>query len=159
MTKKAKTASTPAAVYLRELRESDFGELSQLFESSRDHLRGYASTSFDRKRFDDMLTATGNDSTEARLICLKENHIIVGQITLSQIFRKSFKSAYLGYQLFNGFTGRGYMTEAVRLMLKSAFTVLELHRVEANVQPGNRPSIAVLKRNGFSKEGFSRRVP
>jgi ribosomal-protein-alanine N-acetyltransferase len=157
MTKKAKTASTFPAVYLRELRDSDFDELSDLFAASRNHLRGFAATSFDRKRFQEMLNAAAHDSTEARLVCIKDSDQIAGQITLSQIFRKSFQSAYLGYQLFGGFTGRGYMTEAVRLMLKSAFTELDLHRIEANVQPENKPSIRVLKRNGFTKEGFSRR--
>ena len=49
------------------------------------------------------------------------------------------------------------MTEAVELALNFAFDDLKLHRVEANVQPSNKPSIAVLQRCGFSKEGFSRR--
>ena len=49
------------------------------------------------------------------------------------------------------------MTEAVGLALGHAFNELRLHRVEANVQPNNSPSIAVLERNGFVKEGFSRR--
>jgi ribosomal-protein-alanine N-acetyltransferase len=49
------------------------------------------------------------------------------------------------------------MTEAVAEVLTRSFTVLELHRIEANVQPVNTASIAVLQRNGFTKEGFSRR--
>ena len=49
------------------------------------------------------------------------------------------------------------MTEAVSLVLGYAFDNLKLHRIEANVQPHNQPSIAVLRRNGFAKEGFSRR--
>ena len=157
MTKRAKKVSTFPEVYLRELRETDFNELDGLFDSSRSHLRGYAATNFDRSRFDEMLASAQLDSTAAYLICLKAGDAIVGQITLSQIFRKSFQSAYLGYQLFNGYTGRGYMTEAVRQLLRKAFTELELHRVEANVQPENKASISVLKRNGFRKEGFSKR--
>jgi ribosomal-protein-alanine N-acetyltransferase len=47
------------------------------------------------------------------------------------------------------------MTEAVRLILKHAFVNLKLHRVEAKVQAHNAPSINVLKRCGFTKEGFS----
>jgi ribosomal-protein-alanine N-acetyltransferase len=43
------------------------------------------------------------------------------------------------------------------MVLVFAFNELRLHRVEANIQPQNRASIAVLKRNGFSREGFSRR--
>ena len=47
------------------------------------------------------------------------------------------------------------MSEAVALVLKHAFVNLKLHRVEANVQPHNTPSINVLKRCGFAREGFS----
>ena len=53
------------------------------------------------------------------------------------------------------FTGKGFMTEAISLILKFAFEDLKLHRIEANIQPHNLASIAVVKKNGFSKEGFS----
>lgn len=49
------------------------------------------------------------------------------------------------------------MTEALRLMLEHAFKELRLHRVEANVQPQNVSSIALIKRAGFVREGYSRR--
>jgi len=49
------------------------------------------------------------------------------------------------------------MTEAIALMLRYAFADLRLHRIEANIQPGNVASIALVKRAGFVKEGFSRR--
>jgi [ribosomal protein S5]-alanine N-acetyltransferase len=104
-----------------------------------------------------MLNAADSETKKTFLICRNGDGRIVGTVTLSQIFRKAFQNAYLGYQLFSGFTGYGYMTEAVDLVLRYAFADLKLHRVEANVQPSNKPSIAVLKRNGFSKEGFSRR--
>ncbi len=63
----------------------------------------------------------------------------------------------MGYLLGAAFVGHGYMTEAVGKMLRFAFVDLKLHRIEANVQPDNLPSIGVLKRNGFTKEGFSRK--
>ncbi len=49
------------------------------------------------------------------------------------------------------------MTEALQLMLQYAFGDLKLHRLEANIQPGNTASIALVKRAGFVLEGFSRR--
>ena len=49
------------------------------------------------------------------------------------------------------------MSEALRLVLKYSFEKLGLHRLEANIQPLNRASIALVKRAGFVREGFSRR--
>ena len=49
------------------------------------------------------------------------------------------------------------MTEALALTLRIAFGRLRLHRVEANIQPGNRASIALVRRAGFRREGLSPR--
>ena len=49
------------------------------------------------------------------------------------------------------------MAEALQLAMRHAFRVLKLHRMEANIQPTNRPSIALVKRLGFRLEGYSRR--
>jgi len=49
------------------------------------------------------------------------------------------------------------VTEALQLMLGHAFGRLGLHRVEANIQPGNVASIRLVKRAGFTREGYSRR--
>jgi ribosomal-protein-alanine N-acetyltransferase len=91
------------------------------------------------------------------LICLVENRSIAGSINLSQIFRGGFQNAYLGYYMGARYAGQGYMTEAVQLIVRHAFEQLKLHRLEANIQPGNTASIAVVKRAGFTLEGYSRR--
>ncbi|VWB80544.1 phosphinothricin acetyltransferase [Burkholderia metallica] len=49
------------------------------------------------------------------------------------------------------------MTDAMRAAIGVAFDELGLHRVEANIQPGNHASIALVRRLGFTKEGFSPR--
>jgi [ribosomal protein S5]-alanine N-acetyltransferase len=49
------------------------------------------------------------------------------------------------------------MTEALALTLRIAFGRLRLHRVEANIQPGNGASIALVRRAGFRREGLSPR--
>ena len=144
-------------VYLRRPVPEDFETLTSLYRSSRDHFKGYASSSYTRERFDEMLLSARQGSNAAFLVCRSDDDDIVGTLNLSQIFRKAFQNAYLGYQLFAGHTGHGYMTEAVDLSLQYAFLDLKLHRIEANVQPGNKRSIAVLERNGFTKEGYSRR--
>jgi ribosomal-protein-alanine N-acetyltransferase len=80
---------------------------------------------------------------------------IVGVVNLSEIVMGVFKSAYLGYYGMAAFAGRGLMTEAVRQAVRYGFAELGLHRVEANIQPGNAGSIALVKRIGFRQEGFS----
>jgi [ribosomal protein S5]-alanine N-acetyltransferase len=144
-------------VFLRAPAASDYERLAALYLSSRKHFAGFADASYSQAKFDSMLRESESSSNEYFLVCRAEDGVIVGTVNLSQIFLKSFQNAYLGYQLFAGFTGLGLMTEAVGLVLHHAFIGLGLHRVEANVQPSNKTSIAVLRRNGFTKEGFSRR--
>lgn len=81
----------------------------------------------------------------------------MGSINLSQIFRGPFQNAYLGYYVGARFANQGYMTEAVELIVRYAFKTLKLHRVEANIQPQNKASIALVRRAGFTKEGYSKR--
>jgi [ribosomal protein S5]-alanine N-acetyltransferase len=94
---------------------------------------------------------------EPFIACRKEDGAIVGFLNLSEIVRGGFKNAYLGYGGVAAYAGQGYMTEAMRLLLRKAFTQLDLHRIEANIQPGNARSIALVRRCGFELEGFSPR--
>jgi ribosomal-protein-alanine N-acetyltransferase len=49
------------------------------------------------------------------------------------------------------------MREGVRLAVHAAFRQLRLHRLEANIQPANARSIALVKSLGFQLEGYSPR--
>ena len=81
----------------------------------------------------------------------------VGVLNLSEIVRGAFQSAYLGYYALAPFAGRGYMSEALALVLDAAYREVGLHRVEVNVQPRNVRSIRLVERAGFAREGYSRR--
>jgi [ribosomal protein S5]-alanine N-acetyltransferase len=82
---------------------------------------------------------------------------VVGCITISEIVRGSFESAYLGYWGHTPALGRGLMTRAVSHVLAEAFGPMGLHRLEVNIQPGNLRSIALARRVGFVREGYSAR--
>jgi ribosomal-protein-alanine N-acetyltransferase len=97
------------------------------------------------------------DDFDLQLVCLREDDAIVGYFALSQIFRGNFQSAYLGYEGSAPYGGRGLMSEGMELMLRRAFRDQRLHRVEANIQPGNTRSRALAERAGFHREGFSPR--
>lgn len=82
---------------------------------------------------------------------------LVGVITVSEIVRGIFQSAYLGYYGFAPHHGQGLMTEGLALVLDKAFGPMHLHRLEANIQPDNEPSRKLVQRLGFRCEGLSRR--
>ena len=91
------------------------------------------------------------------LVVRNDDRALAGVINFSEIVRGAFLSAYVGYYAFSPLAGSGYMTEGFALALDFAFGPLELHRVEANVQPANTRSIALVERLGFAREGYSRR--
>jgi ribosomal-protein-alanine N-acetyltransferase len=91
------------------------------------------------------------------LVCRVDDDSPAGIFNLSEIVRGAFHSAYLGYYGLAPHAGRGYMGQGLALVLQVAFRKLKLHRVEANVQPGNARSIALVKAAGFTCEGYSRR--
>ncbi len=82
---------------------------------------------------------------------------LVGYVSIGNIVRRAFQSAYLGYGAFAGHARRGLMTAGLRAVVDIAFGELALHRVEANIQPGNAASVALVRRLGFVREGFSPR--
>jgi len=88
---------------------------------------------------------------------LLEDGDIIGFLNLGEIIRGSLQGGFLGYGGVAGHEGKGLMSEAMQLVLREAFVTLKLHRIEANIQPGNAPSIALARRNGFELEGFSPR--
>jgi [ribosomal protein S5]-alanine N-acetyltransferase len=81
----------------------------------------------------------------------------IGSITISSVIRGPLQSCYLGYKLDARVLRRGYMREALEGVLTFAFKELNLHRVEANVMPSNKPSLALLRSLGFQEEGLARR--
>jgi len=110
-----------------------------------------------RKAFEAYVKRTTSDSHRGFLVVLQHSGEMVGVINLGSIIRGMLQGAYLGYYAFVPHAGTGLMREGMALVLKHAFQKLRLHRLEANIQPGNRLSIRLARSCGFVREGFSRR--
>jgi GrpB-like predicted nucleotidyltransferase (UPF0157 family)/RimJ/RimL family protein N-acetyltransferase len=82
---------------------------------------------------------------------------IAGVFNINEIVRGLFQNAYLGFYGVVDYAGKGYMSAGLKLVLAKAFNELDLHRIEANIQPENTQSIQLVKKNGFRCEGFSPR--
>ena len=144
-------------IVLRSPTQRDADEFINLNLLSRSLHRGLAAPPKTLDDYSAFLTRAGQQDSEVFLICRKSDAAIAGSIILSQIFRGSFQNAYLGYYIGSPFAKQGYMTEAIQLILRYGFSKLKLHRMEANIQPANFASIALVRRAGFRREGYSPR--
>ncbi|MER7894121.1 GNAT family protein [Micromonospora sp. NPDC094482] len=89
------------------------------------------------------------------LICDRASGAIAGYVNISGIVLGALRGGYLGYAAFLPYSGTGHATAGIRLVIEHAFSALGLHRLEANIQPGNEPSRRVARKLGFRLEGFS----
>ena len=135
-------------VYLRKPNISDLEEIEKAYKKSQilHHPWTYPPNDFQH-----YLQQEGR-----YFLCLTKTHQIIGTFNISNIIRGYFHSAYLGYEVFEPFQGHGYMRLGINLLLNEAFHVLNLHRLEANIQPENTASIRLVAGAGFIQEGFSR---
>ncbi|ORE94518.1 GNAT family N-acetyltransferase [Acuticoccus yangtzensis] len=82
---------------------------------------------------------------------------LAGGITLAHVKRGVTQSCSMGYWMGERFAGQGIMGDAVRTIVPFCFETLGLNRIEAATLPHNERSIRLLKRVGFTEEGYARR--
>ncbi len=151
------SAPRTGEIFLREPQQSDRDEFVSLMRASHSFHRPWATAPVDDERFLAYLVDAQRPDFDALLVCRHEDRAIIGFFNLSQITRGRLQSAYLGYAAGMPHAGRGYMRAGLELVLRHAFVGLRLHRVEANIQPGNNASLALARGAGFHREGFSPR--
>jgi [ribosomal protein S5]-alanine N-acetyltransferase len=144
-------------VFIRMPIEADWRELRSMNERSRVLHHPWVLPPLSEEECRAYIARCNQADFAGFCICNSINGQIVGIANLSQIFYKAFQSCYLGYYAHAAYAGQGLMKEGLRLVVAHAFTALNLHRIEANIQPENQASIALVRHLGFSKEGFSRR--
>jgi len=103
------------------------------------------------------MTRLNRDNEDGFLVRRIEDGVICGVINLNIITFEALCSAYVSYYGVAGHAEKGYMKEGMTQVIRYAFDELGLHRMEANIQPGNQASIALARSVGFEYEGFSPR--
>ncbi|HTM01479.1 MAG TPA: GNAT family protein [Candidatus Omnitrophota bacterium] len=147
----------PPRVVLEPPRPADEAALLEMNRASLEFHRGRAFTPTTHEHYARYLAACRQPNFLGLLVKRRDDGAVVGAVELSQIVLGVFRSAYLGYYLGAAYAGQGLMTEALALTLNHAFTTMGLHRVEANIQPDNAASLALVAKLGFVREGYSRR--
>jgi ribosomal-protein-alanine N-acetyltransferase len=152
---------TGARVYLRPPEPGDAGAFIAAVRASQRLHGAWTSPPATRARFDLYWQRYAGDLGKAKdagfLVLRRDDDALVGVFNFSEIVRGLFQSTYLGYYGFAPHGGQGYMTEGMALALDIAFRKMKLHRVEVNIQPTNVRSLALARRVGFKREGYSPR--
>ena len=151
-------------LYLRPPTPADFSRWSRLRAMSRDFLEPWEPTWPDddltnaafRRRLRRQEEDMARDEAYPLFIFDQTSDELLGGITLGGIRRGVSQTGTLGYWMGAPHAGKGRMTRAVAAMAEFGFSRLRLHRIEAACIPDNAPSIALLQRNGFRREGYAR---
>jgi ribosomal-protein-alanine N-acetyltransferase len=144
-------------VYLRPVCKADQREFLHSMKHSVALHHPWISPPTTDVLFDYYLARLRRDDHEGMLVCARDDHRIIGVININNIVRGSLLSGSLGYYASARDAGHGYMREGLTLIKRHAFRSLGLHRLEANIQPENTKSIAMVKACGFQFEGLSPR--
>jgi ribosomal-protein-alanine N-acetyltransferase len=157
-------AVTGKGVLLRLPVASDFPEWAALREQSRAFLTPWEpiwppddlTRSAFRRRLRRYAEDQRTDAAYAFLIFRVSDGAMVGGLTLANIRRGVAQAGSIGYWTGQPFAHQGYMSAAVRALIPFCFGSLRLHRLEAACIPSNKPSIALLEKTGFQREGYAR---
>ena len=151
-------------VFMRAPQLSDFPEWSALREASRDFLAPWEPTwpiddltrAAFRRRLRRYLDDQRNDQGYTFFVYRNGSNVLVGGLTIGNVRRGVAQAGSLGYWMGAPYARQGLMSAAVSAIAPFAFTVLRLHRIEAACIPTNTPSMRLLEKCGFTREGYAR---
>lgn len=142
-------------VSLRRLRPEDQDAFLAMVAGSRALHHPWISPPIDDAGFRALIARGGTAGFVSLVGWRTDDDVLVAVVNLSEIVRGGFQNAYCGFYANAAAAGQGLTRETLELALTYAFTTEGLHRVEANVQPTNARSLALVRRVGFRHEGFS----
>lgn len=142
-------------VTLRPVTGDDEDEFLDLVRVSADLHHPWTSPPATPEDFRAYLKRFDHVTAQGLLVCRRDGGAIAGTVNINSIIRGRFQCGSLGYAAFAPSAGQGLMSEGLGLVVRYAFSRLRLHRLEANIQPGNDASLRLVRRHGFHKEGYS----
>ena len=153
------TTLTTVRLLLRRFTPDDAGALFNMF-SNPEVMRFWSSPPFTKlaeaeKKIGDALEHYTAGTAYPLAVMRVEGGDVIGNCTLWNFHRQN-RRAEVGYVLARPFWGHGYMHEAMGAMIDFAFRKMQLHRLEADIDPRNVASAKILERLGFQKEGLLR---
>ncbi|RKD76817.1 GNAT family N-acetyltransferase [Kushneria marisflavi] len=143
-------------VVISPIQPEDEAAFLEAVARSHELLSGWVNPPCDPERFARHIARYSADHNVSYLARTGEGEL-VGCININNIVRGAFQSRALGYYAFSPYDGRGLMKQAMALVITQAFHHHRLHRLEANIQPANVASVALVKSLGFRLEGHSPR--
>jgi [ribosomal protein S5]-alanine N-acetyltransferase len=149
-------AANGERVVIRRVLRADADEIVAANRENAGYHAPWVSPATDRAAFDAWFARSITGANVSLVAHERATNDLVGIVSFSEIVMGVFRSAYTGYWGYARTAGRGLMTDALRAAVRFAFDELAPHRLEANIQPDNVRSIALARRAGFTKEGFSR---
>lgn len=147
--------SLPSRVELRPLTLADQDEFCSLVRASAELHSPWMQLSATPEEFQAWMRRFDDGTNLGYVIRVRETGAAAGMVNINSVIRGRYQGASLGYAAFAPSAGRGYISEGLTVALRHAFDDLRLHRLEANIQPGNKASLAVVERLGFRYEGLS----
>ncbi|HVB84993.1 MAG TPA: GNAT family N-acetyltransferase [Rhodanobacteraceae bacterium] len=147
----------PARINLRPPTALDQAGFLRLARASRALHGAWVQAPTTSRQYAAYLQRMAQPGNQAFLVCLRTTQQIVGVVNLTHVVMGVFRSGYLGYYAFAGCERQGLMREGLKATARHAFTAFKLHRLEANIQPDNVASIALVRSCGFQREGYSPR--
>lgn len=158
MKRAASAAAGPRPrIQLSAPRPDGAAEWIELVQSSTAYHRPWVYLRADAAGFDEYMHKIAVGRTIGFFARRAADLRLVAVINLNEPVMAAFHSAYLSYYADAACAGQGYVSEALALVIDEAFRRRDFHRLEANIQPGNERSLALVRRLGFRQEGFSPR--
>ena len=150
-------------ILIRNFTPDDAEELLQYYIRNEEHLKAFElvrDSSFYTyetqkeillESYRQLMTGVGSD------LGIYIEGKLIGKAKISSIVYGVFKSGILGYSIDKEYEGKGYMKEAINLVLNYAKEYLDLHRIEASVLTTNERSKGVLLACNFEEVGINKK--